>query len=285
MVIIVDANSVAHREKHTMGDLSWQDKKVGIIFGFFKQILKLAKQFNSNEFVFCWDSKTSLRREIYPDYKKNRKKAKTPEEQALDNIAYQQFDLIKSELLPFVGFRNVFEAEGFESDDLIAGIVLKEKKKDFIVVSSDNDMYQLLSGDRVRIYDLGKKRLYTETDFKKDHEIEVADWIGVKALAGCHSDNIKGVKGIGEKTAIKFLKFDLSKKSKAYKSIVSQEGGKIIADNLVLVTLPFPETPFFTLKKEVLNFKDFAFMCENYGFKSFLRKESLNSWRERLNMK
>ena len=73
MILLVDSNSICHQAKHSMGNLTWEEKEVGIIFGFLRQLLSLAKTFETNKFVFVWDSRISLRTKMFPDYKKTRK--------------------------------------------------------------------------------------------------------------------------------------------------------------------------------------------------------------------
>jgi DNA polymerase-1 len=286
MKVIIDANSICHREKYVMGDLSWEDKSVGVIFGFFKQLLKFSKLYQTNKFIFCWDSKTSLRKKIYPEYKDNRNKNKTQEEKEFDKITYLQFDLLKKEILSSIGFKNNFECEGFESDDLIATIVKNNPLSKFVIVSSDNDLYQLLRGNNVVLYELHKKKEYTEEDFIEDFRVSVNYWPLIKAVAGCFSDNVKGFKGVGEKTALKIVKKELKPQSKLNKLLQSDEGKKLVKRNLQLVTLPFSNTLLVNLSgKETLSLKNFIKICDRYGFQSFLRKESLEEWKERFSLK
>jgi len=104
MILLVDANSVCHQMKHAMGDLSWEEKRVGVLFGFLRQLLSLAKILKSNRFVFAWDTRSSVRSKFFPEYKGRRKKDKTPEEKELDDIAYIQFNTLQHEILPEIGY-------------------------------------------------------------------------------------------------------------------------------------------------------------------------------------
>lgn len=278
MIIIVDSNSVCHRAKHSMGDLSWEDKKVGVIFGFVYQILVLAKKFESNRFVFAWDSSGhSVRRSVFPEYKSGRRKEKTPEEKELDDIAYDQFNIVRNVVLPEIGFVNNFWQDGFEADDIIASIV-KSNKEEMVIISSDEDLYQLLS-EGVFLYSLKKKQEYTVSNLWKEHHVSPIDWVDVKAIAGCSSDNIPGIQGVAEKTACKYLNRQLPIHLSAYKSI--KAGKDIIDRNMKLVTLPFPGTKVFPLDfSKTLSVKGFLSICGRFGFESFTYKDNLSQWKK-----
>jgi 5'-3' exonuclease len=128
-MILIDSNSICHAAKHSMGDLSYEERKVGVIFGFLLQLLSLSKLLKSNRFVFIWDSRKSLREQIFPDYKYKRKnKEKTKEEKEMDDIAYAQFNILRTEIIPALGFQNNFMFDGYEADDLIAKICFKYPK-------------------------------------------------------------------------------------------------------------------------------------------------------------
>lgn len=276
MTIIVDANAICHQAKHS-ANLDYEGLKTGIIFLFFLKIIKVAKALNSSNFVFCWDSLSSKRKEIYPDYKGNRRKEKTPEEEKIDNSCYKQFNTLKSIILPELGFPSYFQ-EGYEADDLIASIV-NNNVDSFIIISTDSDLYQLLT-PFVSIY---MKEHYTLENFKNDYGIPVEQWVKVKAIAGCPTDNIRGVDGVAEKTACKYLRKELSVKSKAFQSI--QEGRRIKEFNLPLVTLPFQGTPDIILNEPKSHSLDkYLHYCGKYGFNSLLEKEYLKTCRFLLNL-
>lgn len=277
-VLVIDSNAVGHRAKHSMHGLSYDEMETGVIFGFMEVVLRLAKQFETNKFAFAWDSKKNLRKDMYKEYKyKRRSKEKTPEEKYLDDISYKQFLQLRKEVLPLFGFENIFLYSGFEADDVIANIVINNSHKyKMVIVSSDEDLYQLLK--YADMYSLKKKEIITEKKFVKEYGISVDDWVDVKAIAGCGSDNVKGVMGVGEKTAIKYLRNEL-KKGKALKSI--KDSDSIIERNRFLVKLPlFKMEEYMDVKlkfrKERFLLDDFHKMCDMYGFFSF--KKETNDW-------
>jgi len=280
MMILIDSNSICHTVKHAMTDLSFHEKQVGVIFGFLRQILSLAKKFESNRFVFAWDSRSSVRNQFFPEYKGRRKKDKTPEEKELDDIAYVQFNTLRDEILPEVGFANNFWQEGYEADDIIASIVHCNPTEKIVIISTDEDLYQLLS-ENVTMYSIRKKQEYTYHNLWKDFHIPPQDWVDIKSIAGCSSDDIPGVPGVGEKTACKYLNRQLGITHKTYRSI--KESGELIKRNLQLVTLPYPGTKCLPItNSDSLPTKKFLGVCTRYGFESFMYRDSLAQWKEHI---
>lgn len=278
MILLVDSNSICHQAKHSMGNLTWEEKEVGIIFGFLRQLLSLAKTFETNEFVFVWDSRISLRTKMFPDYKKSRKREKTPEEKRFDDVSYAQFDIIRTEVLPEIGFVNNFMRDGFEADDLIAQITKTYHDQKIVIISTDEDLYQLLS-ENVSMYSIKKKQLYTEHNLWKDHRIIPKEWGEVKAIAGCTTDCIPGIEHVGEVTACKYITKKLPVSQKTYKAI--KDGKSIIERNRELVILPLKGTPEITiLPKEELSLKGLITVSQRYGFNSFMSKGIIAKWKE-----
>ncbi len=278
--IVVDCNNVCYREAFKLGDLSYNEKQTGIIFGFLREIYKLHKIYKTNSFIFCWDSKESIRKKQYPGYK-----SKRADKREFDISIYEQFDLLRTRILPKIGFNNNFIIEGLESDDLIAEVVLYTIPWPgrIAIVSSDTDLYQLLIDPKIWMYNLNTKREFTNVDFTNKYRINPEEWIQVKAIAGCTTDEVKGIKGVGELTAIKYIKRELNKKCKAYKAIM--EGEDIIHKNMQMVKLPHSDItkfPRIELKKDKLSIDGFIGVCQTFGFKSFMEEGSLNKWKELL---
>ena len=280
MFLLIDSNHLCHRIKYILQALSYADRKTGVVFGFLNQILHLFDKFSTNKFIFAWDSRLSKRKEIFPKYKAFRiKKDKTKEEKMIDRIAYRQMDELRDYVLPRIGFKNIFQQEGYEADDVIAKIVIdNHKKEDIVVVSNDNDLYQLLGC--CSIYDLHKKQLLNEGWFLDRYKISPNEWVKVKSLAGCTSDGIPGIKGVGEKTAVKYLLGQLPEKSKAHKSIVSDDGRKVSAFTQDLVLLPYPGMDGFKIIHDKFSLGNFMDICQEYGLNSFLSKNTLSKWKQ-----
>ncbi len=278
--LLIDSNCLAHIAKHSKKDLTYGEMETGVVFGFLEQIKILANKFNTNKFIFCWDSKKSKRKELYPDYKRHRHKEKTEIEQIEDNIAFKQFYDLRTTILPKLGFKNIYIQTGYEADDLIASIV-KKNKEEYIVVTNDDDLLQLLNF--CDIYNPKTKKIETTRTFTEEYGIDPLIWSGIKSLAGCTSDNVKGVEGVGIVKAIAYVLRNITK-GKIYDRI-QKDGPTISARNAPLVHLPMVGTVIITPKEdEHFHVLDFIDAFEKYGFKSFLKKESLDQWKRLFNM-
>jgi len=277
-LIVVDANAIAHIAKHSMKNLSFEDKGTGVIFGFFNHIIKLAELFESNRFIFAWDSETSFRKLFYSDYKANRGD-KNEEQKELDAIAYPQFEALRKEILPAFGFKHNFSQYGHEADDIIASVCKhSEIHQSIIIVTSDKDIFQLITKHR-HVYTPGPKKLWTDEIFREQYNIEPLQWVEVLCIAGCSTDNVKGIEGVGEKKAIAFLNNKLPKKGKIYAKIQSNEGQEIRKRNDFLVRLPFKGTRKFSWSGvDHFEADEFESICLEYGFRYFLRKEQYEKW-------
>ena len=276
--LIIDCNNLAYSSFYIFKNLNYLEKKTGVIFGFIQQILSLAKKFESTNFVFCWDSKKSYRKLIYPEYKANRRKELSNEEKADLKLAYNQFAELREKILLEMGFNNVFMQTGYEADDLIAKVVLDNQNKKNIIVSTDQDLYQLLQYS-VLIHNIRTKKIFLWKDFANKYNAAPNLWVRVKAIAGCSTDNVIGVKGVGEMTAIKYLQ-DKLQEGKIKSRIKSQEGQAIIKRNIELVVLPFQGRKKLRIdfQKNDLSKEKFIEVFMQYGFSSLLKKEVVENW-------
>jgi DNA polymerase-1 len=259
-----------------MMGLSHEDHPTGVIFGFLRELQKLSEEFESPNFVFAWDSKKSFRRDVYPDYKK-KPPLEDPEMIDILRSGKPQFSEIRLKVLPHLGFNNNFIQTGLEADDLIAWIV-KDHAWEYdhtYIVTSDEDLFQLLH-DKVSMYNPREKKIYTKEDFIKEKGVDPNMWYWVKAVAGCSSDNVKGVVGVGEKTAIKYLKNELKMGSKKWQDIKEFDP----SFNFSLVKLPHERSSPVDLVLNTLDFSVFEGLCLDYGFNSFLKKEVYKKWEE-----
>ena len=171
------------------------------IHGFVKHLLTAKKSFNPSHIICCWDmGSVTYRSEIFSDYKGNRPEA--PIE------LVPQFSLVKDVVesfdIPNLGLR------GYEADDCI-GTIVKDYHSEFniTIVTGDKDILQLINEKtNVAILSkgIGNYDIYTKDRFFEVYGISPNQFIDVKALMGDSSDNYSGVKGIGEKTALKLIK-------------------------------------------------------------------------------
>lgn len=290
--IIIDSNGLAYRSLFGFGELSHNQNKTGVIFGFLSEILKLAEKFQTNQFIFCWDSRHSYRKEIEPEYKGNRGDMSELQRATIED-AHIQFDLLRNEILPAMGFKNIFLQSGYEADDLIAWIVYR-CPDNYIIATSDDDLLQLLTNSLkcpVKIYNLAKKVIFTEDDFTKKYGIKPSDWSKVKAIGGCTSDNVRGIPGVGPESAIKYINGAL--KEGQIKQKIESEIGKIQTEHCMRLThLPFNGDRGINIIKDrdefykeekfySFNFKD---QFIEYGCRSFANEEGMNKWRKAFNL-
>jgi len=277
--IILDCNYICHVVFHSVPPLSFQHKYTQVIFGFMKRLLVLATEFPSHTFVFVWDSKYSVRREIYPLYKQQRVKVgreSTDQEKHSKRIAHLQFDEIRETVLPALGFTNNHIQIGYEGDDLMASIVHNNEEYDFIIVTTDKDMYQLI-GDNCKIYNHTTKVFKTVKTFEDEYGCSPSLWAEAKSIAGCSTDNVFGVKGVAEPTAIKYLLGRMNPKTKKFKAI--EASGDMIIENRELVTLPMYGTKKIKIDdNDNISRQSFVKICEKYNFKSLLTKKHLEAW-------
>ena len=200
--LIIDANSLIHRAWHALPPLTAPDGKlVNAVYGFTSVLMKIVASERPDYLVACWDTKEpTYRHKARPEYKAQREKQ--PQE------FYDQIPLVK-EAVKIFGGANV-ELPGYEADDLLATLGARLAKKDVEVtlLTSDRDVWQAI-GPSIKVMTF--KKGVTETVVYDEKALRDATGLGVdqqadfKALRGDPSDNLKGVVGIGEKTATELL--------------------------------------------------------------------------------
>ena len=197
--LIVDGNSLANRAFYAMPYLSnIKAQPSGAIFGFANILIKLITEQKPDYIAVAFDhARKTFRNEIYADYKGTRKE--TPPD------LKKQFPFIK-EMLSKMGIK-VFEQEGIEADDII-GTLSKHSQNQNILLSGDRDLLQLVD-ENTTVW-LTKKGV-TELEvmdtktIKEKYGFAPSGIIELKSLMGDSSDNIPGVSGVGEKTALNLL--------------------------------------------------------------------------------
>ena len=227
-ILLVDTSFVAHKAMFALPTFTARTNGTPseIVFAILNTILRLGKAYRTNKFVFAMDSKSSVRRDAYADYKGNRRKDEDPIQKERSRIMGGQLKVLP-ELLGRIGFANTHRVEGFEADDIIASFarmngLVEAGKRSLYVISSDHDLYQVLLYPQVMGMDTldRNKPLYTRSSFEEEFDgISPCSWNWVKAAAGCGSDNVKGLVGIGEKRAVDYVRGKLPKDSKYYKII------------------------------------------------------------------
>lgn len=173
---------------------------VNAVYGFVRYLFDAVRTYEPTHVACCWDmGSRTFRTERFPLYKANR-----PEP---PNDLLPQFDLVK-EVVESLDVPNV-GIPGYEADDCIGTLARKYgQDMDVLILTGDHDLLQLVS-DRVKVVLLkkgfGNYALYDTDALMAEKNISPAQVIDLKGLIGDASDNYPGVKGIGEKTAIKLL--------------------------------------------------------------------------------
>lgn len=203
-VVLVDGNNLLFRSYYaTLYTGNIMRNRDGFptngLYGFVNMINKIVAEENPKYMMVAFDIGKTFRHEKYKDYKGGRRE--TPEDLKV------QFPIAKK-ILTAMGIKYL-ECEGYEADDIIGTISSwcdKDPEYEALIVSSDKDLLQLISDETV--VKLLKPKDYIMMDkatFIQTYGFEPIKMIDLKALMGDASDNIPGVKGIGEKTAIKLL--------------------------------------------------------------------------------
>ena len=277
MWVLIDISFLAHRARHAMKDLEFEEFKTGVIFGFFEQLLTICfhPKIKSNQVVLFFDSRQSYRRRIYPEYKNKRAEDRTDEEWKRIGVMKEQLNILRKEVLPEIGFPCLIQT-GLESDDLIAQFALQVKTP-AVMVTPDGDLYQCIT-DKVHWYDPARDVYLTPESFYAKKGCHPELWGYIKCLAGCDTDNVKGVPGVGEKTAMKYIHEKLPPHYKAFKAIQNLEGIDIPLRNYDLVILPHKKTKPIDIQPPEYKIERFIHHCKRFGLKSYLSGMKQEQW-------
>jgi len=276
-VFLVDANYIAYRGLYGLFQTTVTEIESAMFYGFMKTLVSIGKgvkvgkeRVKSTNMILCWDSKHSYRKMLYPAYKRKPSNLSDHQEKILEAIRIS-FPRLR-EWMNRINIPSYIYA-GYEADDVIAAFT-KQFGAKFIVITRDEDLYQLLNR-RVAIYKMVKKekKLYTLGTFKDSYNITPNMWARVKAVGGCTSDNIPGVSGIGEKTAIKYVasgQYETS--TRQYRKIKGAQKEINLFERLT--RLPFDNKRFDTLsiEKKEPDWDAFTKFCQIYNFKSLIVK-------------
>ncbi|MCK9266788.1 DNA polymerase I [bacterium] len=198
-IYIIDGSSLVYRSFHAIRDLKTSyGQPTNAIYGFTVTLIKLLKEIKTDHIVFAFDVKgPTIRHKTFSEYKANRKPM--PDELSV------QVPIIKK-ILNLFGI-SIFEQQGYEGDDIIASLVkrIKSESNRIYIVTGDKDMLQLLEQD-IFIVNPGDGSIMDKEKFKVEYGVEPNNVVDIIGLAGDKSDNIPGLVGLGEKTALKLIK-------------------------------------------------------------------------------
>jgi len=217
-LIIIDGNAIVHRAYHALPPLTTKDgRMVNAVYGFTSMLLRVWHDLHPTHIAVTFDmAGATFRHEQYKEYKATRVKA--------DQELYDQIPLCHNLVAAFN--IPIYEKKGYEADDVI-GTIAKQVAKDaeVIIVTGDKDSIQLVDKN-ISVYTLRKGMsdtvTYNPTKVKEVFGFEPHQMIDYKALAGDSSDNIPGIKGIGEKTAVELIQ-KFGSVDEIYKKIFKNE--------------------------------------------------------------
>lgn len=306
-LVLLDAHAIIHRAYHALPDFSSpKGEPTGALYGLVTMVLKTIKDLNPDYIVACFDvPEPTHRHNVYNEYKAGR--AKTDD--ALIIQLKKSKDVFKALNIP------IYQAVGFEADDVI-GTIAKETKKDkkisVVIASGDMDTLQLVEGERVKVLTL-KKGIRDTVLYNENKVVErfgfppnlLADF---KGLRGDPSDNIPGIQGIGEKIATKLivsfgelekiLEIAEKKPEKILKTGLKERVIKLLTENKeeaifskMLATIRLDTPVDFCLPdkkwKEDFDFKKMSSLFMELGFRTLIDRfqeingEKQNSFKEK----
>ncbi|MCR5760763.1 MAG: DNA polymerase I [Sphaerochaetaceae bacterium] len=208
-LFVVDGYGQIFRAYYAFVTNPFRDKNgvnISAVYGFFNTIMSLIRQYKPDYFAVALDSKgKTFRHDMFPEYKANRDK--TPED------LHAQIPVIK-DVMDKIGMKH-FEEVGMEADDIIATLsrITEAMDVDVVIVTADKDLLQLVDG-HVSALRPPKKG---QTDYMLCKDAEVQEIFGVRpdqivdylTILGDTADNVPGIKGLGEKSAVSLLqKYD-----------------------------------------------------------------------------
>ena len=289
-LLLIDSHSLIHRAYHALPPLTSPDgKPAQALYGLASILLKIDKE-DKPDYIAALFARPepTFRKEKYDDYKAQRPKA-------ADELVSQ---LIEARNLFSAFGVSFFECPGFEADDLIATFAhryAKEKNLKVIILTGDYDTLQLVTDNKIAVRILKKgvseTATYDEAAVLERYQLPPEKMIDYKALVGDVSDNIKGVPGIGPKTAADLLnrygsveKILKSKDEKDKKAQVVKDHEEVALLSKDLVTLR-DDAPVSMPSLTDLEFKPDAALIRAYfelfGFGSLLRRMGFQDVKEK----
>lgn len=231
--VVFDTSAMMHRAWHAM-----QMNSKHLLTVLWAQVARVLRrtEVQGAAVVFAFDSARSLRREeLSPNYKK-RKRQHTVREAKEYKRLHLTIDYLRMKLLPSMGIQALCW-DGLEADDMIAAAaesMIDRLGDRLFIVSADSDLFQCLRSN-VSMLHLTKGQIIDVAWLHKVKGVSPVQWRRVKAIGGCKSDGIRGVPGVGEKSAIAFVRGEL----KGAKRRCIEAYHKRIARNMNLVRLPY----------------------------------------------
>jgi len=203
-LVILDTHAILHRAYHALPDFSSsKGEPTGALYGLISILVRVMQDLGPDYVAAAYDLPGgTFRHAAYEDYKGTRIKA---EDDLIAQIKRSR-DVLKAFGLP------LYDAKGFEADDVIGTIVeqtKKDKNLEVIIASGDMDTLQLVQGERVKVFTMRKGLtdivIYDEERVRERYGFGPEAVPDLKGIMGDASDNIKGVPGVGEGSALKLI--------------------------------------------------------------------------------
>lgn len=281
-VILVDGNNLLFRSYYATaysGNTMKNSKglSTNALYGYINMMNKIIKEEKPEYIMVAFDKGKTFRHEKYESYKDGR--GETPTE------LKEQFPIAKK-LTEAMGIK-YFEIDNYEADDIIGTFSKKVcETADFIatIISSDKDLLQLITNDvEVKLLKQNDFIRMTYQEFLNTYNIEPPRMVDLKALMGDSSDNIPGVKGIGEKTALNLLHeyttlnniyANLDKiKGKVKEKLENDKENAYMSYDIATIYKEVPlDTSFENIKYEGVDIINYMNMLEDLEFYSIIRK-------------
>lgn len=203
-LIIIDGHAIAYRAYFALPNTMTRPDGLhtNSIYGFTSMLNSILSKYKPDYISMVFDRREpTFRHKQYPEYKAHRP---TPDQEFIEQMPILKTELCEAYSIP------MYDLAGYEADDIIGTMAKKlaSKQLKVIIVTGDKDSFQLVD-ENISVLTpkkgLKESELYTPEKVKERYNLEPSQIIDLKGLMGDTSDNIPGVKGVGEKTAIKLL--------------------------------------------------------------------------------
>lgn len=282
-MIIIDGNSLINRAFYALPPLVTKEGQyTNAIYGFTTMLLKVIDEYNPQYIGVAFDLKApTFRHKEFSGYKLGRK--------GMPDELRQQIQPLK-ELLDAMNIFRI-ELEGFEADDLIGTLGRYCERNDIesLIVTGDRDALQLAS-DKIKILitkkGISSLEIYDDKKMLEEYEVTPLQFIDVKALMGDKSDNIPGVPGVGEKTAIKLIKeygsaenlivnYEKISAAKLREKIENHIKDIILSKRLATIITDIPvEFNLDKLRRDEANYEELVALLRRFEFNSLVGRFS-----------
>jgi DNA polymerase-1 len=281
-LLLIDGHSLLHRAFHALPPLTTPGgKPIGAVYGLARMLLKLFKDLDPDYVGVAMEARgPTFRHKEFKAYKEQR-----PEmDKELEEQIPEAHRLLETLGIPH------YISEGYEGEDVIASLIEKAGKSadEIVIVTGDRDLLQLIGG-KVRLFipekGLSQGKLYGSKDVVERLGVKPDQVVDYKALCGDVSDNIPGVRGIGEKTARKLLKeyetlegiYDHLEELPEKTKKLLEEGKEQAELSRMLATIVSDVPVKLELKEwdeSILQGEKAQNLFKEFGFKSLLKKLS-----------